>query len=307
MPLVALGVLVVMLMASPSTILPPAPGGQRPVRWLSDPFAPVNKFVAPAPLAPDIARAFALSTWPALPPLTNAHGAPEWIIDGCLDIGERNAARCTYGRATASRTVAVLGDSVATGWLQALRKAAFQEDWRIHVLTRRQCPNAAIDPALRTIVTASCANHQRWAVGQVRRLRPDLVVMSNSYGGATAQQWAVGISTTLREVTPSSGRVVILSPPPGTASINTCRSRGDAPSQCTHRVTPVHHQLGVVERDQVARYGGRFVDTRPWFCRDNACPALVRGTPVTFDGRHLTAAYSRLLSPHVRGAVRRLQ
>jgi hypothetical protein len=249
-------------------------------------------------LPAEIQAALQLSSWPADldSDLTDA-GAPEWLHDKCLDIGPRNAARCTYGPATATRSVALLGDSVAVSWLPALRRAPALRTARIHVLTLRQCAN------LRGVVSSGCAGHQDWALEQVRRLKPDLIVMSARYQGAqSAVEWRDGTVRMLETVKPYTKRVILLSPPPGTGNLQTCYTRLSKPIDCAARVSDRWRVYAGAEQEAAKRVGAVFLDARAWFCVADQCPAVVGDLPVLFDGRHVTAVYAAMIAPSMSPA-----
>lgn len=296
----ALALMTVCSLMTPSSV----GAGMQPVAWLRQPGAPADKAVHPSSLAPDIQQALGASAWPGpLGDLTEA-GAPEWLYDGCLDVSAKNADICVYGPPAGTHVMAVLGDSVAVSWLQGLRRVAGREGWRIHVFTRRQCPNAEIPAGLTTAVSSSCADQQQWALDQVHQLRPELIVLSNQYGAATPEQWRAGLTQTLAKLSDLPSRIVVLSPPGDSQNLQTCQSAAE-PSQCSLPLSARYLALSAAERAAATSYGARFVDTRTWFCVNGRCPALIQGIPVEFDGIHLTAAYSRFLAPYIQQALQR--
>ncbi len=243
-------------------------------------------------LPAEIQAALQLTSWPAGldADLTDA-GSPEWLHDKCLDIGPRNAARCTYGPKSATRSVALLGDSVAVSWLPALRRAPALRNARIHVLTLRQCAN------LRGVVSAGCAGHQEWALEQVRRMKPDLIVMSARYQGPqSAVEWRDGTVRMLEAVKPHTKRVILLSPPPGTGNLQSCYTRLSKPIDCAARVSDRWRIYAGAEQEAAKRAGAVFLDARAWFCVADQCPAVVGDLPVLFDGRHVTAVYAAMIA-----------
>ncbi|MCU1589246.1 MAG: O-antigen acetylase [Frankiales bacterium] len=240
-----------------------------------------------------IQAALQLSRWPdgLDADLTDA-GAPEWLHDTCLDVSDKNVARCTYGPATATRSVALLGDSVAVSWMPALRRAGSLRAARIHVLTRRQCAN------LRGAVSPACTQHQDWAIEQVRRIRPELVVMSARYQGTqTALQWRDGTQRMLAALAPYAKRIIVLSPPPGTGNLQSCYTRLSQPRDCAAQVSERWRTYAGAELQAATAAGAVFLDSRAWFCVADRCPAVVGELPVLFDGRHLTAVYAAAIAP----------
>jgi len=251
------------------------------------------------PLPVEIEAGLSQEEWPAgLDAALIDAGAPEWLHDKCLDVSDKNAVRCTYGPRDGSRDVALLGDSVAVSWLPALRPAAQRHGLRLHVLTRRQCPNLLGE------VSPACTLHQDWALAQVRRLHPSVVVLSGRYEGApTPQQWETGTARMLAAVKPYAGRVVVLAPPPDNANLQSCFTRVSQPDDCTVPVSERWRSYAGAEQ-RAAAGRATFVDPRPWFCVGDRCPAVVSGQPVMFDGRHLTAGYAREIAALVGAALR---
>jgi peptidoglycan/LPS O-acetylase OafA/YrhL len=274
-------------------VLTPSTDARRAERHTPPPVG-AESAAPPLPNLPaEIQAALQQSSWPAGldADLTDA-GAPEWLHDKCLDISGSNAARCTYGPPRATRDVALLGDSVAVSWLPALRRAPSLRNARIHVLTLRQCPN------LRGVVSRGCAGHQDWALEQVRRLRPELIVMSARYQGSQSPiEWRDGTVRMIDEVARYTKRVIVLAPPPGTGNLQSCYTRLSQPNDCAAQVSERWRTYAGAELQAATNTHAAFVDPRPWFCVADQCPAVVADLPVLFDGRHLTAVYAAAIAP----------
>jgi peptidoglycan/LPS O-acetylase OafA/YrhL len=222
-------------------------------------------------------------------------GSPEWLHDKCLDVSAKNDRACTYG--TGPKDAALLGDSVAVSWLPALRRAAALQGYRLHVLTRRQCAN------LRGYVSPNCTKHQEWVLSQVRQIRPALVILSSRYEGPVdVQQWQDGTRRMLETIAPYVGRSVVLAPPPESGNLQACYTRLADLQDCTAPLSRRWQDYAAAEQ-RAAQGRATFVDPRAWFCADARCPAVIAGTPVMFDGRHLTAAYAARLAPLVSAAL----
>ena len=140
-----------------------------------------------ADLASEIATSVAPAQWPALDAAPRrpspAPARPSGCGDRCDNVDAGNVGRCRYGDLRAPRTAVVVGDSMATSWLPALREVLDPQEWSIQVLTRNQCPlprlgfwrerpdRARSPPATSTRTGPSPRS---------ARLRPDLVLASNS-------------------------------------------------------------------------------------------------------------------------------
>lgn len=260
-----------------------------------------------ASLAPD--------AWPPLdPPLDGLRfaGAPEWVEDKCDNVNSGNLERCRYGPADAPRTAALFGDSMAISWLPALRAVLEPAGFSIQVLTRNQCPAPDVmfyrerpeEPF------TNCAVHKQWALEQIEQLQPELVLVSNSLslvgqqvaqpsGAERYEQWGQGMTDTLEGLDAAAGRVVLLGAPPRAGNLQACVTRLSDPADCTEPVPEEWRAVSTAERAAARAAGVDYVDPEPWFCADGRCPAVVGGTPVYTDGRHLTATYARQLTPYL--------
>ncbi|MEX2290113.1 MAG: acyltransferase family protein [Mycobacteriales bacterium] len=294
--------------------------------------APMPQAAPPAPADPDgssadpdalaerIRGSLAPASWPLLDPSLeriSLAGAPEWVTDRCDNVNSGNLERCRYGPVTASRTAALVGDSMAISWLPALRDALEPLGFRIHVLTRNQCPAPAVmfyrnrpeEPF------TECAEHKDWVVEQVRTLQPELVVVANSLtlvdkqvdepaGEARYERWGDGMAVTLRTLSAEADRVVLLGAPPRSGNLQECVTRLSDPVDCTEPVPAQWRAVSAAEQQAAHRVGATYVDPEPWFCVDGRCPAVVGRTPVYTDGRHLTHAYARRLAPLIASALK---
>jgi hypothetical protein len=251
-------------------------------------------------LAAQIRAALARRTWPsgfAKRPLPGP--VPEWGHDGCLDSSVYNEKRCTYGPRNATRTLALIGDSIAIGWLPGLRRAPSMRNTRIHVLTHRQCPN------LRGKGKPSCTSHTEWVLKRVRELHPDIAVLSSDYDGKQDWwEWRSGLRATLAALKPYTKTLIVVAPHPDLPDARDCYQRGIMPGACRKPVPLDWRRYGEAEREAAVAYGARFVDPRPWVCIDEVCPALIGDIPTSFDGNHLSGVYAARLGPVLSWAIR---
>lgn len=248
---------------------------------------------------------------PPLEDLPNA-GAPEWIVDECLDIDASNMARCVYGNPNGNRLATILGDSVAVSYLPAIRNVLGSE-WRIQVLTLDLCP--MVDTPTRQFIGSKepdtrCTDHQRWVHEQLDAARPDLVILASAINSANrmvdggerssasnAQRWGEAFGRELSVLVPKAARTVVIGSPTGTRNLQECVTRSSSPRDCAIDLYPFWGMVRDAERGASNAHGATYVDPLDWLCYANVCPAVIGSTPVNWDGAHLTAAYSRRLAP----------
>jgi hypothetical protein len=159
-----------------------------------------------------------------------------------------------------------------------------------------------------------CSAHKEWAIDQVRELRPELVLVSNSLslvGNQVAEpegderyaRWEDGMYETLRRLDVVSGEVVLLGQPPRAGNVQACVTRVSEPSDCTEPISEEWTKVRAAERAAAQQARSAYVDPERWFCADGQCPAVVGSTPVYTDGRHMTAVYARRLAPYLGQAL----
>lgn len=106
---------------------------------------------------------------------------PNQWHSGCFDVSGQNVQSCLFGSRTAMRHAAILGDSIAGARLPGLREGLGKLGWSVQTLTMGQCPNITATTLVDGQPFIDCQNHRQWALGYLAKVKPDLVVLSNSY------------------------------------------------------------------------------------------------------------------------------
>jgi hypothetical protein len=295
-----------------------------------DPAAQAAAFAtqAQAALSTDIAAAVAATEWPDLYPGLDSPEeevqSPEWVVDNCLHIiTEADMLRCVYGDPAADRTAVLLGDSVAISWMPGIRGALEPRGWNIQMLTLGQCPQAIFPVrAYRggADFTEKCTEHQQWALEQVRRIQPDLIIMSSDANsvvrrvsdatdGEALTEWREGLLATMTALDTVPARMVLLGTPPPGENIQQCMTRYNGPPDCLSTISEPTRDFIRTEQEAVAQFRGTalqvtYLDTQSWFCdASGRCPLFVGTVPVYADGRHMVATYSARLAPLLAPAL----
>ena len=249
---------------------------------------------------------------PALtPPLTSLrHDWDPWALPrGCVPIArsyEWSSRLCRLADATSRKSIVLIGDSHAQGWLPPLLRIARLDGWAVIPILR---PGCTPETWLTNRGLDACRLWYRWAIEQIRSLRPNVTLVT----GALSDSWGprvplavngmLALAKTLRG---ASRRVAIIGDPEGLRRdpLDCLLSRRASLRRCMATWWP--HRLDGY--DTVARRAKRasvgFVDTRGWFCFDRRCPAVVGRTIVYFDRHHVTAEYALRLSAVFRAAFK---
>lgn len=234
-------------------------------------------------------------------------------LGGC-DYATSTRRLCARGdRTSPTRTVVVLGDSHGRFWIPAFEGIGPRHSWRAFYLVKEQCTAAHVMPA--KVGTGArftgCRDFQEWAERQVRRLKPQLVVVSTSAPSAgvyvdgrrvTTQsgiraEMRRGYGRLISAVRPAAGRMAFLRDVPRSKTDpQPCLAgSGNDLGDCLWPPAAPAEAMAQVAADVARQRGVPVLDTRRWTCFDGACPAVV-GDVVTYrDFGHLTTTYVRTL------------
>ncbi|QNK80974.1 acyltransferase family protein [Nakamurella sp. PAMC28650] len=264
-------------------------------------------------LTAQIAAALTATSWPTLNPSLDSVLSSDSTardINACSGPKPPGLDKCTWGNAGAKKTVVVMGDSVSVAYLTALRDIVTTKGspWRLISYSMFGCTFVDIpihnsDSALQN----ACPARKASAIQGVATLKPDLVIITNTYEPrtnadtsaiVTLAQWRDGMTSFAAKMTPSAKKVMLLAPPPSDVNIATCYTKASSPKDCVSTLTDQWSRLAAVEKDVAANINGVFVDSSSWFCsRQGQCPSFVGGIPVKRDLVHMTSAYADKIAP----------
>jgi peptidoglycan/LPS O-acetylase OafA/YrhL len=248
-----------------------------------------------------------------VPPLGGASldwgGPPPPCFPG---MGQTSIPACVFGDRTAGRTMVVYGDSHAAMWFQALNSIAFHTHWKLVYLDKGDCPADSLPYGNPTGfgrgggIFAPCIAWHTFAIKRIRRLHPDLVVLTQEIrskpDGASysAQQWQEGLEKTFLQLGVPGNRIVVLgnipilpkSPPE-------CLSLHPDDVQACSGVPPLFEdESNRGEEAAAAQFGARYINITSWFCAKRCSPVIGK-YQVYFDEYHVTGTYSR----HLEGVL----
>jgi hypothetical protein len=243
---------------------------------------------------------------------------------------------CTYGRATADKTVMLFGDSHAAHWFGAVRGVAQRERWRMLSLTKSSCP--AADVFVRryrdSVFHTSC---RPWRTNVFRTFRKggygqvDVAVMSSWHfhqvltrrngkvtrGEQRARLWKAGMMRTLQVVSRHADQVIILrdSPqlPGGMQGYWRCIAANQhTPRRCGTTVrNALSARIWKAESDAAQQFDNvATLDLSTPFCAKGFC-SPVDGRLLAFkDDNHFNQTYMKrhflpLLRPVLSDAMQR--
>lgn len=230
---------------------------------------------------------------------------------------------CVFGEplASATKEVALLGDSHAETWRAAMSVVATALHWNAVSLTRSSCSYSQTIPNLPSSQAASCLD---WRAGVVAWFTANptvntVFVADNDLGDAVGSPGrtsfagqAKGYRDAWRALPRSVTHIVVLrdSPFPGTAT-----------GPCVEAAISSHRLAGVacarprrlaVYRDPAATAAhadaprASVIDLTAFFCGPLACPPVIGGVLVYKDPSHMSNLFSTTLGPFLLSRVRRV-
>lgn len=258
-------------------------------------------------------RALEASTWPR-----NLNPSPDdWSSTahrhaeqrGCTATDAEDPDSCTFGNRKGPEIV-VYGDSLGIPLLTTVVEA-YGDTHKVRGMTKIACAVNGVDADFGKDEWAiPCVDHREMVVDYVRRARPAVLIMVESYawalrlksgstGSANAREWLRADQAFIDSVKGRVGTVVVLSPSmPGVAFLD-CYRPGGSPQRCTTGIPSWWSRTRDAEKKIK---DATFVDTTHWYCVDGRCPLFnaATGTVLKGDYLHVSAQYARQLAPDLR-------
>ncbi|MBO0807002.1 MAG: acyltransferase [Actinobacteria bacterium] len=240
--------------------------------------------------------------------------------DGChASISAITQGPCVSGDRTGRDTAVLFGDSHMQQWQPAFTRAGGYAHWRIVNLTKSGCAPGKLTEFIAQLnrIYTECNTWRALTLRRIEALNPAVVVLAGSdneaaanvspatYAGAT-----VSTVRTLQRTT--TAKIVYLEDTPYprydvascvAAHLHDVRAcnlpRGRAYPY------PARHQA---INQALRKLGGvTLADPAGWICASNACPAVVGNLLVFRDSQHLSAAFSRWLTPMITSLLDKLK
>ena len=229
---------------------------------------------------------------------------------GCAPRSDRQTTSkvCSLGNPSSKRSIVVFGDSHAQMWMPALLPVAQQDGWVVRPLVKSACnPNKWVDD----VGTGECRAWYRWAVRQIKALRPDVTLITGAYGGATggtATRVENGIFSLAESIKRHSKRVVAMADTDGVNQqpVDCLLAKGATMASCTTKWTQLRFAANDSIGARAERGGFGYFRTRGWFCAGDQCPMVIGRTVVYRDRGHVTETYAQQLTKPFRAELRRV-
>lgn len=265
------------------------------------------------------------TTLPSFPDTTPSLDDPQaWVPEQmrsatqCLNPKDSSdVSLCTYG--AGDKLAFVTGDSVAMSWVPAVAAALGPKGYRVHGVGFGDCPFARVQIALKNNPQrADLCNSSRGAVeGQIRELKPELVIGVDYEGGITRlasgatgegaiSEYTDGLASAIDMAKGYGSEVITIAPNPSGLAPDKCITKLSSPTDCVGALGAAWAQQDRAGRDAANRTGTQYVDSRPWFCTpEGKCPLVVDNLLTRWDHVHLTRQYAEYLGSALAPSLER--
>ena len=216
---------------------------------------------------------------------------------------------CTFGDPNGTHTMVLYGDSHAAMWFYPMDLIALLSHWKLVLLSKGWCPANMLPYGNPPGVGkpggeyAQCDEWHQFALGRIRQLQPDLVIVTQELSDApqgssyTAKQWGRGMTRTLRRIPVPARNIVVLGNIPSLPmSPPLCLSRNTSNVQaCSSPLPQYYASFDGAEEKAATQVGARYLSVTPWFC-SVTCPAVIGKYEVYYDDYHVTRTYAEYLT-----------
>ncbi|MFW3172829.1 acyltransferase family protein [Geodermatophilus sp. CPCC 206100] len=230
---------------------------------------------------------------------------------------------CTVEQPGADRKVALIGDSHAASWWEAVSGAAAERGWSFDAYLHAGCPVLSTDrftgPGMSADQPGTCRTWSEEVIAEVAA-DPEVTTVFTSYradvykflgtGGRLRNEWSASVvRAALQPLVDAGKQVVVLRAVPSTNGVspdevladlgvnvpNCIATAGQDDDPCAgprdERLTPDWIAEGVRGMP-----GVRVVDLSDRFCDAQLCHTVVGGTVVYWDSNHMSRTFSATLA-----------
>lgn len=234
-----------------------------------------------------------------LPPLARLRrDVPVVYATKCHQEESSEPKRCSLGDPTGAKTIVLVGDSHAAQWVPALDKIAKDHNFKLVTFTKSACPFSRVAIMADGKPNVLCAQWQDKVLAEILKLKPYLIVTSQSnYGSVPQDQMIEGLRSVWSKLTEAGSQVVaIRNTPYMKFDPGDCLSA--TPTECVTKLSDVERSDALVLAAE-GQKNVRAIDMVDTICGPHLCPAVVGNIIVWRDNHHLTASYSLALAPYL--------
>lgn len=234
-------------------------------------------------------------------PATAAEDQPD-LGDCVQEPKSMQIKECEFGSKDATYTVALVGDSHAAHWFEAVHGYAQSKGWKVVTYLKNSCPFSAAQRKADQDGSINCEE----AIGQslqALKTRDDInAVITANWGGATfttdAAKGQAAIWSELEDAGLPVYAIVDTPRPPQDSYARDCvEENAQDPEKCAFPEKGAYEKGDATERAAELEPRVEVLDFSDHFCMEGTCPAVVGNVLVYRDKHHISDTYMGTLAP----------
>ena len=238
-----------------------------------------------------------------VPPLQRIDfGNPPEAACLAIDYAATTMKPCLFGDPHGERTMILYGDSHSEMWFQTVDDIAEAAHWKLWYLGKVACPVELLPMAGNPGEYSQCDQWHSFAIDQINRMRPNVVIVSQEYHDAPGyraysdDQWRVGLVKFFSSITVPGVQFDVIGNIPRLPNdpVQCLDVHPDDVPACSAPTAKSLNPYGKAEEQAVQSVGGHYVDVTPWFC-SATCTAVIGNYQVYVDQAHVMGSYATFL------------
>jgi hypothetical protein len=194
------------------------------------------------------------------------------------------------------------GDSHSEMWFQTVDDIAEAAHWKLWYLGKEACPVELLPMAGNPGEYSQCDQWHSFAIDQINRVRPNVVIVSQEYHDAPGyraysdDQWRAGLVKFFSSITVPGVQFDVIGNIPRLPNdpVECLDVHPDDVPACSAPTAKSLNPYGKAEEQAVQSVGGHYVDVTPWFC-SATCTAVIGNYQVYVDQAHVMGSYATFL------------
>ncbi|KSU65052.1 acyltransferase family protein [Arthrobacter sp. NIO-1057] len=209
---------------------------------------------------------------------------------------------CEFGNKDAKFTVALVGDSHAAHWFEALSEYAKSKDWKVVTYLKNSCPFNEAQRKADQDGSINCQETFDQTMDALTKRKDIDAVVTASWAGSTfVSDPAKGLAAAWGKLEDAGRPVYAIVdtplPPQDTYARDCVEENIDNPQACSFP------EKGAFEKGDATKAAAKLeprvnvLDFSDQFCVDGTCPAVVGNVLIYRDKHHISDTYMRTLVP----------
>lgn len=209
---------------------------------------------------------------------------------------------CEFGSKDASYTVALVGDSHAAHWYEAVEGYAQQRGWKLVTYLKNSCPFSSAERTAEVDGGINCSEANEQTMQDLKKRKDINAVIVANWGGAKfttdAAQGMASVWSQLEDAGMDVYPIVDTPRPPQNSYSRDCVEENSSdPKECSFPADTAFEKGDATKEAAKLEPRVRLLDFSDQFCMGDTCPAVIGNVLVYRDKHHVSDTYMSTLVP----------